>query len=364
MFRTQALFAATLAIASASTAHAADYCQVFRDKNRLGTSVVAALPAVTAGSPEGWSNTSKRLSGAELLGTPGIHAGVSSAVIVALDSDVTLYLHERDDFDGLVRAFRCDKGRTCTINDVGAGFDNQTRSIDCSREYTGPAALDNLEIPTQPIAAAVRDTFATQMAAMNVDSSPTRTWVAWSTAHTRERRLGRVPDGLARYRDELRIFHALTVHTPWPAPDFDIEITMDFRPVLVNGALQMWWAQGSVFVEDTIFTDADAIRAQVFAALSAAKVDQALVRGIQEGVGRAFVLAAGGDPRSSTLDELRRAGADLIGTRQRLQLRAGCGIDAFTPTSGWLPMGGACNLPTAPEAYAPFIVLNKDRLAH
>src|SRR5205823_3351918 len=71
-------------------------------------------------------------------------AGISSAKIVANDSDVSLYAYTGSRFDGPGYVFRCRQGQTCAVSYAGTGVEDRILSVSCQREF-GRKALRNFK---------------------------------------------------------------------------------------------------------------------------------------------------------------------------------------------------------------------------
>lgn len=127
----------TLSIGYASVAFSQDRCEFFSDKNQKGAKVSYNLPnANVADQP--WSNISRRFEGANLKKyAPAIYKNLESVRITAMDSDVTLYVYDGDNFDGRFQAVRFSRGGTHIWN-FGT-MRNRVRSIICQRDARLPA---------------------------------------------------------------------------------------------------------------------------------------------------------------------------------------------------------------------------------
>jgi hypothetical protein len=160
------LVAISISLGYSSSASAQDKCEFFSDRNQQGARVNYNLPdANVADQP--WSNISRRFEGANLKQhAQAIYNNLESVRITAMDSDVTLYVYDEDNFNGRFQAIRFLRGNIGTWN-LGS-MRNRVRSIICQRDARLAADAGVIEllggfqnnhlIPTSPLANSITAT--------------------------------------------------------------------------------------------------------------------------------------------------------------------------------------------------------------
>ncbi len=138
------LVSIAISIGYPSLAFAQDRCEFFSDEDQKGANVNYNLPdANVADQP--WSNISRRFEGANLKQhAPAIYNNLESVRITAMDSDVTLYVYDGDNFDGRFQAIRVSRGNIGTWN--FGSMRNRVRSIICQRDARLPANAGEIEL--------------------------------------------------------------------------------------------------------------------------------------------------------------------------------------------------------------------------
>jgi hypothetical protein len=127
-----------LCLGYASAGFAQDQCEFFSDKDQRGERVNYLLPDSNVAG-QSWSNVSRRFEGANLkVHAHAIYKNLESVRITAMNSDVTLYVYDGDNFNGKFQAVRVKKGNVGTWN--FGSMRNRVRSIICQRDPRLPAS--------------------------------------------------------------------------------------------------------------------------------------------------------------------------------------------------------------------------------
>lgn len=148
--------ALVLALSTAAAAANSGHCEFFSERDWRGASVRYNITGENVAS-QPWSNVGRRFEGANLkTHAPEIYRNAESVRIVAGDTDVALYVHDGDHFNGKFQVVRAPAGGVVTWN--FGSMRNKARSVICQQEPAqGNQGRDVIRLPLAGLAEAMTE---------------------------------------------------------------------------------------------------------------------------------------------------------------------------------------------------------------